>query len=294
MREIDSEFCPGVTPDYALIIQSDEHLAKFETYLRTHALKPDASPATPSGRKEIKSRAYAVARHKTGLDDAGKALGDQFRVKLDAINERRRTIKKKLETLQEDVSRPVDEWERQDKARTDMVHGLLTRIGALSVVSIDTDSSEVHARISELQKMEIEHSAFQEMWDAAVSNRDKAVEMLALAFQRLQKQEQEAAELAKLRADAVERDARDAEEARRREQEATVEAALKEQKRLEKERAEASRIQAEKAAAVAAEAARLKAEKEAADALAERDRQHQAEMARIQKERDDALAVERR
>ena len=304
MSGIESAFGPGVTPDYAVIIQSDESLAKFEAYLRTHSLAPDASPATPSGRKEIKSRAYAVARHKTGLDEAGKALGDKFRVELNAINERRRVIKQKLEALQQDVSRPVDEWERQDKARTDMVHGILTRIDALSAVSIDNASSEVQARISELQKMEIEHSAFQELWDAAVSNRDKAVEMLILAFQRLRKQEEERAELDRLRSEAAERVATMEADCRRAEAEKAAAEATVERERLERQRVEAARAKAEEAARIAAEKAAEEAllreatlledqRRRADEALAERDRQHQAELSRIQKERDDFIALER-
>jgi DNA polymerase III alpha subunit (gram-positive type) len=234
-----------------------------------------------------------VARHKTGLDEAGKALGEVYRDSLNAINERRRTVKQRLEALQADVARPVDEWERQDKARTDMVQGILSRIDTLSAVSIDTASSDVQARISELQKMEIEHSAFQEMWDAAITNRDKAVDMLTRAFERLQKQEQEAAELAKLRADAAEREARDAEIVRELELEAIRENERREQERLEKERAEASRIQAEQFAARAAEDARVKAEKAAADALAEQQRMHQAELDRLRQEREAKEALER-
>lgn len=279
--------------NYAAIIQNADLLQKFEADLREKLLKPDATPATQSGRKEIRSRAYAVARHKTSLDEAGKALGDGFRQKLDVINELRRAAKHRLEVLQMDIGRPVDEWEKQEKARVDYVQNVLSQIDRMSSVSLDDKASEVAGRIKTLQSLDIEHSTFAEMWDAAITNRDKAVDMLTRAVERLEKQEEGAAELAKLRAQAAEREARDAAIIRERELEAIRESQRREEERLEQERAEAARIQAEQFAARAAEDARVKAEKAAADTLAEQQRQHEAEIARIKQEQD-AKEVEER
>ncbi len=297
--------------DLAETLLDDAKLDSYIADLRKENLQGDLSPANEKHRKEIRSRAYAVARAKTALDEAGKTLGEEYRVKLDGVNKRRRTAKEKLEALQDEILLPVTQWENQESARIESVKATIARIDMLAMVSLDNTSAEVAQRITELRKIEIEHSAFQDFWDATLAKRDTAVERLTAALERLTKQEADKAELDKLRADA---DARAAEDARRV---AAEEAAAKkahdekvaadakaERERIEAERQEQARAQALQAATIAAEEAKAEAERralaaleaekaQAAEALAEKERQHQAEIARLQRERDEKDAAER-
>jgi colicin import membrane protein len=298
--------------NYAEIIVDSARLEAFVAELRAENLKSDLSPAKEKDRKEIKSRNYTVARAKTSLDDAGKVMGEEYRTKLDAVNKLRRDAVKMCEALQADIMKPVTEWEAQEKARVESVQAVLARIEALQVVDLSMKSDEVKARIAELERMEIEHSMFQEMWDSAVTSRDRGVSMLTAAVARLKQMEDQNAELERLRADAALREKADAERAaaaeaqrQREESERLAAEAEAERQRVEAQRKEDARKQAAEAAERAAAEAKAAAERQAAEAieaekrraeaaLAEQQRQHQEELARLQRERDEKEAEERR
>lgn len=73
--------------------------------------------STNAGREEVKSLAYKIARSKTFLDDLGKKLGEEARVKLNAINAERKKACDHLDSLKEDVRRPLTDWENAEKKR---------------------------------------------------------------------------------------------------------------------------------------------------------------------------------
>lgn len=79
------------------------------------AHEPDLS--TDKGRKAVASQAYKVARTKTGLDEAGKALTADWKVRIGLIDANRKRIRERLDKLRDDVRRPLTEWEEEDAAR---------------------------------------------------------------------------------------------------------------------------------------------------------------------------------
>ena len=81
----------------------------------SRAQKLDIS--TEKGRKEVASLAYKIARSKTLLDDMGKALGEDAKRKLDAINADRKKARDSLDALKEEIRKPLTDWENADALR---------------------------------------------------------------------------------------------------------------------------------------------------------------------------------
>lgn len=79
-------------------------LARLEADVR--AVKTDISTAI--GREQVRSLAYKVARSKTALDAMGKALTDDARAQIDAVNAERRAIRERLDALAEPVRAAAD------------------------------------------------------------------------------------------------------------------------------------------------------------------------------------------
>ena len=91
----------------------DEILGKIENEVRS--FKGDIS--TLGGRNAIASMAYKVARSKTALDDLGKQLVSDLKAKSGAIDAERRTLRERLDTLKDEVRKPLTDWENADKLR---------------------------------------------------------------------------------------------------------------------------------------------------------------------------------
>lgn len=207
----------------------DDLLAK----IRADALSLVPDVSTASGRKEIASVAYKVARTKITIDDAGKELVSEWKKKSAEVDASRKKARDTLDALKDEVRAPLVAWEAEQE-----------RIASERREAEERAAAEAEiARQAEIARKEAELRAREE----------------AIA-----KAEQEAA--AKAAAEQAERDRvareeqmrRDAEEKAKREASEAI-------AKAEREKAEAV-ARAEREAAAAAEAARLAAEK------AERDR----------------------
>jgi len=91
---------------------------------------PDVS--TKRGRDEIASVAYKVARTKTALDDMGKSLVAEEKAKIAKIDAERKRIRDSLDSLKDEVRRPLDEWEQAEKLRIEKIDRNLNRIKVLA------------------------------------------------------------------------------------------------------------------------------------------------------------------
>lgn len=74
-----------------------------------------ADASTTKGRKEIASMAFAVARTKTALDDAGKNLVAERKKVIGLVDAERKKARDRLDALRDEVRRPLDEWEQAEK-----------------------------------------------------------------------------------------------------------------------------------------------------------------------------------
>lgn len=227
-------------------------ISRIEAEARAHA--PDIS--TKKGRDAIASLAHKVARSKTALDSAGKDLNADLRAKINVVDQERRKIRDRLDTLKAEVRKPLDDWEAAEAARVEAIKARLERL--THAAPAEDTSEAISALIARVEATSIDDS-WQEYLHFAAKAKDATLARLRDMLATTQRREAEAAELEHLRAEALARE----EEDRKRQ-----EAELAEQARVAAENAEAeraARIEAEKqeAARIASEQAEARAKAEA-------------------------------
>jgi colicin import membrane protein len=232
-------------------------------------LVPDVT--TERGRKEIASMAYKVARTKTAIDEAGKKLNEEARERINAVDESRRGIRERLDALKIEVRRPLTEWEDAEEARVGWCETAMVTIKAAAVVEMDATIESVQAALAQVEAITINAEEFQGYTEIAANLKASAIDTLTRAADRIRHEEEQRAELERLRAAEAERE------------------------RIETEKREAEAAEARRAEAEKAEADRLaKLEQEAAErARREAEAAAETERKRVQGEHDAALAAER-
>lgn len=68
--------------------------------------------STKTGRDQVRSTAYKIARSKTLLDNMGKDLVADLKAKTGAIDAERRRIRDELDALQEEFRKPLTDLKR--------------------------------------------------------------------------------------------------------------------------------------------------------------------------------------
>jgi len=250
---------------------------------------PDVN--TVSGRKQIASFAFKIAKSKTAIEEVGAELAKEAKELPKRIDANRKYIKDTLDAWRDEVRQPVTDWETAEEARVNFIKSELAELAA-TIADPDwtTRSSEcLRDRLRELGRLEVSDAVFAEYLGAAKELASRATTVLTERIAAAEKREAEAAELARLRAEAEERARKD------REAEIAREAAEK-AKREAEAKAEAERLAAQKreddlkAAAAKAEQDRKDAEERAANA--EREAREKAE--REAKAKADAEEAERK
>lgn len=271
------------------------------------AFVPDTS--TAKGRAAIASIAFKVAKSRTALDDAGKKLVAELKEVPKLIDAERKRMRESLEALQEEVRRPLNEWQAAEDARVAQHQAVIKHIENTDTAGMS--AALIGAKIQDLDSCEINQELEEFEADA---HRAKAASLVILrqAMQDQEKFEAEQAELIKLRAEKEAQEQKDRET--RIAQEAADKARIETEQKAQRERdAEAKRVADEKVTAdkrendlrlAAAESERkaeqAKREKIESDQRAERERKEAAERqekaveeARIaEQKRADAAAAE--
>ena len=272
-------------------------LAQVESIVDSHT--PDLE--TESGRKEIASLAYSVARSKTYLDDKGKDLVSEWKEKAKKVDKVRKDWRDKMDDLKSKARKPLDDWEANEEARK-LSHTTLTdqlsEIINSAPVTDDTDALDsFHVLISDIEPRDFEEYA--EVAERLIPNAKGAVDaQLAVLAKRKADEE----ELARLREEQEKREREEREENIRKEAAAKAEQEAEDAKRREAEAKQREQDAIAKAAAdkLAAEeqaaAAKAKAEEDAKQAAIEAEKRatEQAELAAAaeRKRIEDAKAAE--
>ncbi|MEO1092224.1 MAG: hypothetical protein AAFX81_16485 [Pseudomonadota bacterium] len=251
----------------------DPLLEEIEAAVRAH--KPDVT--TKAGRDEIASLAYKVARWKTSLDDAGKALNAERRRQNEAVDKHRQRIRDHLDELKKEALRPLDAWKKEEQERVNALKASLQAL-EFSPDLRDAPSGEIAAEIDRIKTIVVDDT-WQEFKVEAEIQQARALHSLAELLVKAQKDEADRLELERLRAA----------EAERQRQEAEAQAAREDAERREREAKEAA-ARAEKEA----DEARIRAEREAKESAerAERERQEAEERERAAAERARLAAIE--
>lgn len=259
-----------IEADPTIAYQSPEKMGAYIEAVKAENANIEYDLSTATSRKAIASAAYAIAKKKSALDEAGKKVKEEAQKRVNAVNEMRRLAKDTLTEIQETVRAPLTRWEEQEKARVDSCNAIIEDLKQLGIITIEDTSKSVSERLRRVEAIQVTESDFQELADIAFHHRTAALTALRNAKAMLIKQEEERMELARLRA---EREAQEKAEQERLAKEQAEKEARERQERIERER-----IEAEKRAA---EQARLDAERRAKEEIEAKERAHQEELARM-------------
>lgn len=253
--------------------QLDPIIEKIEKEARS--LVPDVS--TKKGRDAIASMAHKVARSKTYIDNAGKDLVAELKALPKQIDESRRIVRERLDSLKDEVRRPLTEWEaEQERIKAEEA----ARIKAeedrkkfesdheIALLMNDAFDRELAEKKAEEERQRIAHE--EELKRQAAEQAKREAEEKAAAELAAAKKREEDAIAAKAQAELLAKQAQERAEQEAKDAAAKAEAEKKAAIEAEKRKAqeEADRIKRE---AEAKEAARLAEEKRIADEKAKRE-----------------------
>ncbi len=274
------------------ITEYDEIKAGIETVKEQANFLPDVT--TDEGYEKSKRVSLDIGKLLTSLE---KKRQEKKRYFLDGgkeVDSQAKAIAKQLEEIQEPhklAYKELDKLRKEREARRKAeLEERVFYMHNLPAMMADSCSEEVMGALTELQGEEC--LDFYEFTEQALKARNTSREELKSLFARKQKEEAEAAELAKLRAEAAEREKRDREEAIRKEAAAKAEkekAEAEERERQAKQEAE----QAEARAKQAAENAERQAKEAAERARREEMERQEAERAEQKRQEDARLANKR-
>lgn len=245
----------------ALVLTDEKMFEAYYAHVERQALDAGTDISTAAARDKIKSAAYEVARKKTTIDNAGKALTEDWRKKTATVNAVRKIATERFAALQLRVRQPLTDYEEREQARKVEADLILTNLRDAAIVRADETAEDVERRLERIRGINLNDELFGPRIEMAVDLRDDAVKALGEALSRLKQQEADRAELERLRRIAREREEQEA----RERQEAENRRAEEQRKAEEQRRADAAAEQARKDAEEAADRARKEAE-DAADA----------------------------
>ena len=247
---------------------------------KARGFTPDLS--TDSGRKEIASMAYKVARSKTLIDDVGKKSMEELKQKIDDRNKYRKQARDYLDNLKDEVRKPLTEWEAEqdrikeeaiekEKARVEGIQNKISEIISAQNVMAWTTANEMEAISKNIREFEFDFQEFKEQGENAI--KETLVILSGLIAKRCQFEKEEterkaeAERLEKQKKDQAEaQDKIDAENKRIADEKAQIEREKKaEQDRKDREAAiakakEEAKLEAERAIAEKAEREKREAE----------------------------------
>lgn len=239
---------------------------------------------TPKGNKEARSHVFSLRKTKGALERVRKeAKAEALRIGR-AVDSEANAIESRIEAMITVHQTEIDKIERREK---DRVSALQARLAAITPGIVAYESSTaVRVDIARVVAVEI-GSDWEEFMAQAATTKESVLARLAGELDAAIKREEEAAELARLRAETAAREQADrdaaiarsaAEKAQREAEEKAVAEAAKAAKAIADAKAEADRKEAAAALALKQERERALAEQEAA-ALRESQLKIQAQQA---------------
>lgn len=185
------------------VLMSDEKRDELFSHIKSEiaAFKPDLT--TGAGRKRVAKLAYKITRTKTAIDDAGKEANRVLREKIDAVDARRRDFRSTLDELAAEARDPLTKWEEEEERRQKVRDTYFERVASLARYPQGATSADIEERIHAVSDLECIVDDFgQEEHAKALEKRKEALDSLAAAFVMAKDNERQAAELARLKAEA--------------------------------------------------------------------------------------------
>lgn len=242
---------------------------------------PDLS--TAKGRARIASLAHKVSKTKVVVDDYGKELVVEEKKRLALIDADRKKWRDTCDAIRDEIRKPLTDWEAAETARVQAHKDAIEEMRELPRLAMGASSDFIRGLLEKAESVPLgDH--WQEFAADAGKVKDETIAILRTDLDRRLKTESEQAELSRLREEAARREQEDrerriAEEAAER---ARIEAEAKAKAEREAAEREARRAQEE------AERARIAAEQAEARAKAEAEaaklREQEAERRRVESE----------
>lgn len=286
MSATTTELIPLENVNAATVFADKKSLDALLDKIEAHSKSFVADVSTDKGRKEVASLAYKIARSKTTLDAAGKKLVEGWKKQAAAVDEERRRARERLDTLKDEVRKPLNDWEEeQERIAEEAKQAELDR-----QLKIEAAEEEIQEVSSEVLLGNAEYDALSKRLDGIIIDDDFGAQKDALLgkIEQVRAQITRAREMAAKEAEIAAREA----ELKRQEDERK---AKEEAERAEKERAEREeRIRkdaaerAEREAEEARETARLSEERAKREAEEAKERERLA-AERAENERQEAV-----
>lgn len=254
-----------------------ENLQKVADRIETLARGLVADVSTKEGVSQIKTAARQIASVKKKVDDLGKTVVAELKALPKIIDKNRADFRERMESLQEEIRRPVTDIEERQKAIDD--------IKGTHFACAACNSQELAAKIDELetQRAAVTAEVWKEAYEEVLKAFDAEIGALSTMKSAAEKREEDARRLAELEAkqaeaDRIIREQKIKEDAERKAREEAEARAAAEKARLEREKAEAERKAAE------AERARQEAEERARREAMQREQERAQAQARMAQE----------
>jgi hypothetical protein len=192
----DLLFTPGAV--------TDAQLAAGREWYLTEAKKYDIS--TEKARTELKRFARRLQKLRTGIEARAKELTGATKRKIAAIDAEKRRLVMLVGGIEDEVLRPLTEWEKEEERRKIELMNTVTMLADLGTWSYDNISA-IEEQISYLESFCV--SNMQEYKISAESAITASLKVLKTELERRKVSEANEAELAKLRAESAERAEKD-------------------------------------------------------------------------------------
>ena len=202
--EIKEQAPVTILDDYSVIVSKQEALQGFFTegknldnlygVIEGKAKALVADPTTKEGASQIKSAARQLASVKVKVDNLGKQVVAELKKLPGVIDDNRKAFREKMEALQEEIRRPVTEIEER--------HDKVIAIKEIHAKCIDMDSKALEEKISEIasEKEKANEKDWKESFDEAVKAYEGEIAALNTMKAAAEKREEDARQLAELKA----------------------------------------------------------------------------------------------
>ena len=253
-------------------------------------------PATDKGRKAFGSVCRKVSSSKTFIESAMKKFVADLKEQIKPVDAERIRFCTEMDRIRDEIDAPRKEWQAAEEAKIAAANAVMKELNDAAIVYADTTADDLAKRILKVESTDIDNLP-EDYRENAENIRNDVLSKLYPQLIEVQRREVEAAELAKLRAEAAAREEADrkAKEERdriEREEQIKAEAAAKATREAEEKAAQAKN-EADEAIAKAKRDAEAAENRRIAEAEAARVAQENAVKEAERKAKEEAEKLER-
>jgi hypothetical protein len=179
---------------------------------------------TEEKRTALKRFARPLQKLRTGIEARAKEFTGETKRKLAAIDTEKRRLVQIVGGIEDEVLRPLTEWEREEEARKVRLAGIVKSLGEHVVNAIYPNIASLEETIAELEAFDV--STMQEYKVGAESAIAASLRVLKPELERRREADANAFELAELRRKQAERDEADRVAEEKRQEQARIDAAV--------------------------------------------------------------------